>query len=1281
MLRSGDHVVDRFRIEAPVAEGGMAVVYRATDLKNGRPVAVKCLRQAVYGDRFLREAKILADIDHPNVVRHLGHGRTASGDWYLAMEWLEGPTLRARLAGRPMVLEVAVELVRQAAMALGVAHARGVVHRDVKPENFVLIGDPPTVKLIDFGIARLADGLSTRTGTSMGTPEYMAPEQARGDKNVGPRADVFSLGCVLYECLIGRSPFRADSAMAVLARILLEEVRPLGESRPDIPPSLDVLCRSMLARDPALRPEHGEAVTRALSDALGQAPAAPIESRSDELAVRERRLVSVIFAASPRGLPRPDGEALGTMMPPPPEPEFLARAHGGRVERFVDGSYAVLLDGAAAEELARRAAACAAALVRRDPSRSLSVATGHAEVGGGAPPQGEVIDRALVPLFAAGGGPARVFVDEATAALLDAAWVVDRSGPRLRLGGLTTAPPSPGALRPSRFVGRERELAAIQGLGREAFAEPVARAVMILGEPGTGKSRLRSEASAAILALSPQARQWLERADVPRAGEPYGLAAALVRRVAGITPHEDPALVRAKLAGLCRARLPAERTPLVAATLAELVGVGADASDPTLQVASSSPVVMGELLRRGFAEWLAGEAAHGPVVLMLEDVHWADAPSLACVDAALARAAQKPLLVIATARPEVHERHPELFVERELETVRLGPLSRSAADRLVHQILPPGTGEDQVQRVVACGDGNPLFLEELARWITEGHSADFPPTTLALMEARLSRLDEPARRALRAASVFGRTFPAAGVAALLGDHNKHHVELEIEVMVRANLVRRRADAGPGDDELEFAHALAQEAAYLTLTDDDRRRGHRLAGAWLAEHGASDTRLLARHHELGGDRDRALAEYLKAARQALRGQDLDAVIECVDRALAARARAEVRGELLLMRAEALQWHGKNAPAVPVAREALLLLDHGSPAWCRAAGLCAILHGTLRDLEALRAVAGELEIVPVQQASEELWTALGRASTYLVFAGDLAASEALLARIGPDDSTLGRMNPLAAGWALTARSVVAWLRGDPGGALDISRRAAAMFERAGDRLSAAYGRSNLGYFFIVLGAHRAAELELRAALEVGRARGVDYVVASAAQNLGLALARLGEFDEAESLELESVRLFAAQNDVRMECGSRLYLADLRLGRGDLDRADADLRAMLAREDLPGTDRVGALALLAKAERLRGRVNEAVLAILSARELLAALGPIEEYGLRVELEAAETLAAAGEHEAADQAVARAAAEVDAQAALIGDPVLRQSYLGEVPEVRRVMELRARAAPRSAG
>jgi serine/threonine-protein kinase len=256
-----------YRILGPLGEGGMGVVYRAEHVLLGRPAAVKVLlpeysRNQEIVNRFFNEARAATAIRHPSIVEIYDFGYHTDGSAYIVMELLEGESLSRRLArqGR-LELARAVAITRQIAGALSAAHARGIVHRDLKPDNVFLVGDPEVpggerIKLLDFGIAKLATeptGMRTRTGSVMGTPTYMAPEQCRGVA-VDHRADLYSLGCILFEMTLGAPPFRGEGSGDVLAAHI-HLAPPLPRSlAPDVPVALENLILALLAKPPDQRP-------------------------------------------------------------------------------------------------------------------------------------------------------------------------------------------------------------------------------------------------------------------------------------------------------------------------------------------------------------------------------------------------------------------------------------------------------------------------------------------------------------------------------------------------------------------------------------------------------------------------------------------------------------------------------------------------------------------------------------------------------------------------------------------------------------------------------------------------------------------------------------------------------------------------------------------------------------------------------------------------------------------------------------------------------------------
>jgi eukaryotic-like serine/threonine-protein kinase len=267
-------LADRYRIERELGQGGMATVYLAHDLRHDRPVAVKVLRPElsaiVGGERFLAEIRTTANLQHPHILSLFDSG-DADGLVFYVMPYVEGESLRDRLAREHQLpVEDAVRIASEVAAALDYAHRHGVVHRDIKPENIML--HDGSAMVADFGIALAvsrSDGGTrmTETGMSLGTPHYMAPEQAMGEREITARSDVYALGCVLYEMLAGEPPFTGPTAQAIIARVMTEEPRSLTLQRKTIPPHVEATTVRALQKLPADRfataAQFAEALTNA----------------------------------------------------------------------------------------------------------------------------------------------------------------------------------------------------------------------------------------------------------------------------------------------------------------------------------------------------------------------------------------------------------------------------------------------------------------------------------------------------------------------------------------------------------------------------------------------------------------------------------------------------------------------------------------------------------------------------------------------------------------------------------------------------------------------------------------------------------------------------------------------------------------------------------------------------------------------------------------------------------------------------------------------------------
>src|SRR5436309_12424677 len=268
---------ERYKLQDPIGRGGMATIYRARDIRTDRIVAVKLLREAYSTDpkfvtRFQLEAKAASSLQHPNIVQVYDYGQT-EGNYFIVMEMVEGTDLRRYLRARGILaVDRAIIIAHDVALGLGAAHRRGIVHRDVKPQN-VLVGRDGSIKLTDFGIASVYKDINaerlTTTGMTLGTVQYYAPEQAQGEI-VSPAADVYALGIVMYEMLTGRPPFDGDTPVAVAMQHIQDPPIPPSQLNPNIPPALEEIILRSLEKVPEMRFHDGSSLARAL-ETLGEA--------------------------------------------------------------------------------------------------------------------------------------------------------------------------------------------------------------------------------------------------------------------------------------------------------------------------------------------------------------------------------------------------------------------------------------------------------------------------------------------------------------------------------------------------------------------------------------------------------------------------------------------------------------------------------------------------------------------------------------------------------------------------------------------------------------------------------------------------------------------------------------------------------------------------------------------------------------------------------------------------------------------------------------------------
>jgi tetratricopeptide (TPR) repeat protein len=1323
-------IADRFEVDRMIGSGGMGEVFRAKDRLTGALVAVKVLYGSMARDaeRFKRESTILAEITHPRIVKYVAHGVIQGGRPYLAMEWLDGEDLADRLELRGLTLHETLTLARRVAEGLAALHDRGVVHRDIKPSNIFLVDKSvDQAKVLDLGVARLmrASRPSTRTGIMVGTPGYMAPEQARGSKEVDARADVFSLGCLIYECLAGRPAFAGDNIAALLAKILLESPPSLREIGIDIPAPLDELLMRMLSKHAAQRPPSGGAVLKEL-EAFARIKDAPAQRASAQLqralTAGERRLVCVVMAASPKeesdqtvaiesgaGEPMPPSgiETMAASF----DPRAIVASFGAEAEVLADGSIVITFsDKGGAGDQAAHAARCALALRSHLIDASVVLATGLATVTGRSC-VGDVIERAAAILATARArqqgigdetlhGQSPVFLDETTAGLLDLRFDVGGDDRGLFIRGLRERDTKARTLlgKPTPFVGRDRELSTLLALFEECVEEPVARAVLVTGFPGAGKSRLVKELLQQLReAAAPEI--WIARGDAMSEGSPFALLARLLRRGAGIHGGESLVVRQQKLRARVARHVEEAEVGRIAEFLGEIASISfSDADSVQLRAARQDAILMGDQMRRAFCDFVVAESSAVPLVLVVEDLHWGDLPSVSILDEALRAATDRSFMVLAVARGDVHDAFPHLWAQRSLQEVRLGPLVRRAGERLVREVLGQDLSGAEVARLLDRAAGNVFYLEELIRAYAEGTgrvqgrpgtlppgtvpppptssttlSADtawaLPTTVLAMVEARLQRLDPMARRVLRAASIFGELFWRGGVLALTGGQYKaSEIDDWLGELTRREIVQRRDHSRfPNDQEYAFRHAIVRDAAYQMLTNEDRSLGHRLVADWLEHAGEHEPMLLGEHFERGGTLDRAAVFYGAAAFQALEGNDFVAAKTRADRAIQAGAVGEEKGRLQLLLAEASRWSAEHAAARDNARAAMQHLDVGTDDWYFAAAERAEAAMTLGLVDEVRDVTDRiLDIVPDAETITSIAhvIATSRIAIVLGIAGLYERANALLARVGGAKDLIER-EPAARAHLDAAGVERASLEGDLERAAVLAQDAVVCFDLIGDVRNAAGQRQKAGWALAELGAYSIAEGVLSESRDCAERLGLHTVANNAKLRLGHLYARLNRPEDARRTVSEVIAAFKDQRDALGEGRARAYLAGVHYFVGDFEEAEAEeLRALPLLESAPPF-RAALMAFMTLTMLHKGaKPDEVFLAGSEAMRLLEQIGGVGEGEALIRLAYAEALHMRGDVEGAKKAIAAARDRLLLRASKIKNPEYKRCFLGVVRE-----------------
>jgi tetratricopeptide (TPR) repeat protein len=904
-----DVVAGRYRVRARLGRGATKEVYLAYDERLDREVALAIVVGAgsvAARARVAREAQVTGRLgDHPNVITVYDTGEH-EGLPYLVLRAMTGGSLADLLQReRPAIARV-LRLGGEIAAALAHAHAHDVVHRDIKPDNVWLAADG-SAAVGDFGIAHLlgAERL-TAEGVVVGTVRYLSPEQIRGEE-IGPSSDLYSLGITLYELVTGRPPFTAKDATQVLTQHLTSVPVAPSEHEPAIPEGLERLILALLAKDPQLRPVSAgdvaatlAAIGATLPPASTGAPARPPAATAPPRPTESRRIVSVLAARADVA----DPEALHGVFDRCAE---VIEQHGGSVERYLGDALVGFfgLEQSHGDD-ALRAARAAVELRAETPELRLGIESGEVFLAAG--PRGATIATGatitVAGRLAERAGQGEILLGEQIRPTVAPDATIDpETG---RLDGLELERPALLRAPETPFVGRQDELAQLRDALAQVREERACRLVTVAGPPGIGKSRLAGEF---LGALGDDTTVLAGRCLAYGEGTTYRALADLVR---GLGP-EPRARVEELLAG----------DPQAVRGILSAVGL----SDEGAQAEETSWAL------RRLLERLARDR---PLVVAVEDIHWAEPALLDLLDHVATLSTGSPILLLCLTRPELLDTHPAWIAPHANRSVLvLDALSGGHAQELAERL---GAG-DRAAQIAQRAEGNPLFVEQLVAVGGEVGQAtsELPASIQGVLAARLDRLDHAERSLLQRASVEGRTFHAGALAAVLPEAERRRMRARFVALARKGLIGADQPEFDGEDAYRFTHALIREAAYAGLPKLVRADLHAALADWLEARPRAADEIVGFHLEqacqlaagLGrtGEREqalrpRAIARFRAASRAALTRGDPGAASGLLERAIALPAfDDDARVELLPALGASLYEAGRLTEATRVLDEAI------------------------------------------------------------------------------------------------------------------------------------------------------------------------------------------------------------------------------------------------------------------------------------------------------------------------------------------------------------------------
>lgn len=1086
-------VEGRFVMEHPVGEGAAGVVFRAFDLRRQRTIALKLFHPSpeppdeggmTPGERAAHaERDLLIGIQHPGIIEVIEAGFSEELDRaFLSMEWIDGLELGRHHQSSPLEVREIIGIGILVARALARLHQLGIVHRDLKPGNILVRRRPPGDSLvrelevepvlIDFGIATVGVGFQIA-----GTPAYMSPEQASGEQEVDHRSDLYSLGATMFELLVGRPPHQGASPLATLARLATTPAPRVSSFRSNIPAHLDDTIDALLQTDPAARPANATLVEQMLLQCLNDEIPDSFEDSevSSRFGMGTSRLVTTLVAM---GLGRPGQQdaALAQLRETGAEAVRLGKdavvAHLG-VTRATGG------EARAALELGGSLANLGAAV---------GIASGRARLqgasGGKVRPVGEVVDRAAT--LAREARAPEVIADATTSELGRGRFEFRRRGDGSTIVGdaLSHHPGETSGGAP--FVGRDAELAQILSAYSRSSSDRHSMVVSVCGPPGIGKSRLQRECVARISAGAEPPRVVVQRSDAYGSRHVLGAAADILRSIVDLPRGSDPEQVESAIVERLGPETMSELTRENRKLLAALLG--------GMETPSGfDPAGSRDALWLAMTDLVTRVLSNETVVLVTEDLQWADSESIAWIEHLLGRSSGHPLFVLSCVRPSYWEEGMERFAGRDHLRIDLRPISNKAVRIIAETVLGDRATPEQVDSISGKAGGSPLFAEELARLIATGKNADQAPTIEAAIQASLDMLDRRPLEALEYLSVLGQS---CWDAALV-EFGVEDVEPLMRKLVAEDvLVQQSSSRFPGTQEYTFKHALVRDVAYSSLSDSTRTKLHALAGHFLAKMG-EDAATVAGHLDLGHEHILAATYWEKAAQRALAANALGDALNMAERALGF---AETKEDSFRRASYLDEAHSRLDPRASDRETAIAAME--SAAYDEATRTRA--KGARARFDDARGTGSSINerLAQARDSAERLGLTdeVARCSATLAsraaYAGDFQTAEVEAQRLL--DLSLHRIHGARVD-AYQTLAIIRQAKGAVSASLDARKSAVTAAADAGLREREAMLTTNLGFALSTVGARKAARDALERGLLVAEHIGSPGATRHAQMNL--------------------------------------------------------------------------------------------------------------------------------------------------------------------------------------